>query len=154
MCLAAMIATSTLVMFGLMHIHTYISDHVFFSETRAWMALLRGAVKAIVMLGYMLNMYRNRTANTAIFAGATLALGLTTWLVRSQVTVTGTDYMEAMIPHHSIAILTAEGAGITQWRRGMMRASMEPETRRRSHVYLPSAVRWPSGRRRRFAKPL
>lgn len=109
---AAMIATSTLVMFGLMYIHTYIWDHAFFSETRAWMALLMGAVMAIIMLGYMLNMYKNRTVNIAIFVGAALAFGLTTWLVRSQVTVSGVDYMEAMIPHHSIAILTSERSGI------------------------------------------
>jgi len=109
---AAMIATSTLVMFGLMYIHTYIWDHAFFSETRAWMALLMGAVMAIIMLGYMLNMYKNRTVNLAIFAGALLTFGVTTWLVRSQVTVSGVDYMQAMIPHHSIAILTSERAGI------------------------------------------
>jgi len=109
---AAMIATSTLVMFGLMYIHTYIWDHAFFSETRAWMALLMGAVMAIIMLGYMLNMYKNRTVNIAIFVGAALAFGLTTWLVRSQVTVSGVDFMQAMIPHHSIAILTSERSGI------------------------------------------
>ncbi|MDP3720375.1 MAG: DUF305 domain-containing protein [Acidobacteriota bacterium] len=109
---AAMIATSTLVMFGLMYIHTYTWDHASFSETRAWMALLMGAAMAIIMLGYMLNMYKNRTVNLAIFVGAILTFGLTTWLVRSQVTVSGTDYMEAMIPHHSIAILTSERSGI------------------------------------------
>lgn len=109
---AAMIATSTLVMFGLMYVHTYIWDHAFFSETRAWMALLMGAVMAIIMLGYMLNMYKSRTVNLAIFIGAALTIALTTWLVRSQVTVSGTDFMQAMIPHHSIAILTSERAGI------------------------------------------
>ena len=109
---AAMIATSTLVMFGLMYIHTYVWDHAYFSETRAWMALLMGAVMAIIMLGYMLNMYKNRTVNIAIFAGAALAFALTTWLVRSQVTVSGTDFMQAMIPHHSIAILTSTRSGI------------------------------------------
>ena len=109
---AAMIATSTLVMFGLMYIHTYIWDHAYFSETRAWMALLMGAVMAIIMLGYMLNMYRSRTVNIAIFAGGALAFALAAWLVRSQATVSGTDYMQAMIPHHSIAILTSERAGI------------------------------------------
>lgn len=113
---AAMIATSTLVMFGLMYIHTYVWDHAFFSETRAWMALLMGAVMAIIMLGYMLNMYKSRTVNLAIFIGAALTFALTTWLVRSQVTVTGTDYMQAMIPHHSIAILTSERAGIEDHR--------------------------------------
>jgi hypothetical protein len=109
---AAMIATSTLVMFGLMYIHTYTLDHVYFSETRAWMALLMGAVMAIIMLVFMLNMYKSRTVNIAIFVGAAVAFALTTWLVRSQVTVSGIDYMQAMIPHHSIAILTSERAGI------------------------------------------
>lgn len=109
---AAMIATSTLVMFGLMYVHTYIWDHVYFSETRAWMALLMGAVMAIIMLGFMLNMYKSRTVNIAIFIGAALAFALTTWLVRTQVTVSGIDYMQAMIPHHSIAVLTSERAGI------------------------------------------
>jgi hypothetical protein len=109
---AAMIATSTLVMFGLMYVHTFTWDHAYFSETRAWMALLMGAVMAMIMLGYMLNMYKNRTVNIAIVAGAALAFALTTWLVRSQVTVSGLDYMQAMVPHHSIAILTSERARI------------------------------------------
>jgi hypothetical protein len=109
---AGMIATSTLVMFGLMYVHTYVWDHVYFSETRAWMALLMGAAMAIIMLGFMLNMYKRRTVNIAIFLGAALALALTTWLVRSQATVSGMDYMQAMIPHHSIAILTSERSRI------------------------------------------
>jgi hypothetical protein len=109
---AAMIAASTLVMFGLMYIHTYAWDHAYFSETRAWMALLMGAVMAIIMLGFMLNMYKSRAVNMAILVGAAVVFALTTWLVRSQATVSGTDYMEAMIPHHSIAILTSERSGI------------------------------------------
>src|SRR5687768_4233198 len=60
----------------------------------------------------MLNMYKSRTVNITIFVGAAVAFALTTWLVRSQVTVSGIDYMQAMIPHHSIAILTSERAGI------------------------------------------
>lgn len=109
---AAMIATSTLVMFGLMYIHTYVWDHAYFSETRAWMALLMGAGMALIMLGFMLNMYKSRPVNAAIFIGAVLAFALTAWLVRSQVTVSGLDYMQAMVPHHSIAILTSTRARI------------------------------------------
>jgi len=109
---AAMIATSTLVMFGLMYVHTYAWHHAYFSETRAWMALLMGAVMAIVMLGFMLGMYTSRAVNAAIFAGATIVSAAAVWLVRSQVTVTGLDYMEAMVPHHSIALLTSKRARI------------------------------------------
>ena len=110
---AAMIATSIVVMFGLMYLNTYSLDHVRWSEMRAWMALLMGATMAIVMLGYMLKMYQNRKLNIAIFAGSAVVLGLCLWLIRSQATISGLDYMKAMVPHHSIAVLTSSRAQIT-----------------------------------------
>ena len=109
---AAMIATSTVVMFGLMYINTYAFEHLFFSETRTYMALLMGAVMAVIMLSFMLSMYANRAINVAIYVGAVVVFGLTLWLVRSQETVDDTSYMAAMIPHHSIAIMTSERAQI------------------------------------------
>lgn len=109
----AMIATSTVVMFALMYLNTYAIDHVFWSETRAYMALLMGATMAIVMLLFMLGMYRNRAANLAILAGAAIMFGGSLYLVRSQTTVEDVAWMRAMIPHHSIAILTSERANLT-----------------------------------------
>lgn len=110
---AAMIATSTAVMYGLMYLNTYALEHVFWSETRAWMALLMGAAMSVIMLAYMLGMYRNRALNIGIFGGSIAVFALSLWLVRSQATVGDVDYMKAMIPHHSIAILTSERAGIS-----------------------------------------
>ncbi|WP_298577296.1 DUF305 domain-containing protein [uncultured Luteimonas sp.] len=108
----AMIATSTLVMFALMYLHTYTPGHVFFSETRAYMALIMGASMAVVMLLFMLHMYEDRRKNLLIIVGAALVFGGALWLVRSQRTVDDVSYMRAMIPHHSIAILTSERAQI------------------------------------------
>ena len=108
----AMIATSTVVMFGLMYLNTYLWTHVFWSETRAYMALLMGATMAIIMLGFMLSMYSSKMANAAIFIGAAVVFAASLWLVRSQVTVGDTSYMRAMIPHHSIAIMTSERASL------------------------------------------
>lgn len=110
---AAMIATSTVVMFGLMYLNTYALDHVYFSETRAYMALYMGAVMAAMMLGFMLSMYTDKRMNLviAVASAAVFAGGL--WLVRSQATVGEVAWMRAMIPHHSIAILTSERAHIT-----------------------------------------
>ena len=110
---AAMILTSTLVMFALMYVHTYQLDHVYFSETRAYMALVMGAAMAIVMLSFMLGMYENRTVNMAIYAGAAVVLVAAIYLIRSQALVGDVSYMKGMIPHHSIAILTSERATIT-----------------------------------------
>lgn len=109
---AAMIAVSTVVMFGLMYLNTYRLDHVFFSQTRAWMTLTMGAAMAVVMLLFMLGMYRNRVANAAILGGSVLVFAVSLWLVRSQETVGDVSYMEAMIPHHSIAIMTSSRAHI------------------------------------------
>jgi len=106
----AMIATSTVVMFGLMYLNTYAIEHVRFSQTRVWMALLMGASMAVIMLAFMLSMYKNRIANLAIFAIAAMVFAGSLWLVRSQETVDDLAYLRAMIPHHSIAIMTSERA--------------------------------------------
>jgi uncharacterized protein (DUF305 family) len=113
---AAMIATSTVVMYGLMYLNTYAPEHVFWSQTRAWMALVMGATMSIIMLGYMLNMYKKRSVNLAIFGGSIALFAIALWLVRSQATVDDVAYMKAMIPHHSIAILTSKRAKVTDAR--------------------------------------
>jgi len=109
----AMIATSTLAMLILMYLNTYQMDHIFFSETRAYMALVMGASMAIIMLAFMLHMYPSRSANIAIVVGSILVFAVSLWLVRSQQTVGDVSWMKAMIPHHSIAILTSERARIS-----------------------------------------
>lgn len=107
-----MITVSTLIMFGVMYLNTYQLDHVFFSETRAYMAVLMGTTMAVVMLGFMVAMYTDKRKNVAILAGSAVIFALALWLVRSQETVDDVSYMRAMIPHHSIAILTSERARI------------------------------------------
>ena len=108
-----MIGTSTVVMFGLMYLNTYAFQHVFVSETRAYMALVMGAAMAITMLAFMVNMYTNRRVNIGIFVGSAIVFSLALWLVRSQATVEDVSWMKAMIPHHSIAILTSERAHLS-----------------------------------------
>jgi len=109
---AAMIATSTIAMFGLMYLNTFALDHVWFSETRFWMAFVMGAAMAIIMLGFMWSMYQNKRANVAIILLGVAVFAGALWLVRSQETVSDVAYMKAMIPHHSIAIMTSERAHI------------------------------------------
>ena len=127
---AAMIATSTLVMFGLMYLNTYAIEHVTFSQTRAWMALLMGAVMAVVMLGFMWGMYKNTRANIAIVVAAVAVFAVSLTLVRSQATVGDVSYMKAMIPHHSIAVMTSERANIR-----------DPEVRRLADEIIEAQVR-------------
>nr|WP_308430071.1 DUF305 domain-containing protein [Polymorphobacter multimanifer] len=109
---AAMIVTSTVVMFGLMYLNSYALDHVFYSQTRTWMAVYMGAVMAVIMLGFMWSMYANKRTNLLIIAGSVIVFAGALWLVRSQETVDDVSWMKAMIPHHSIAIMTSKRAHI------------------------------------------
>ena len=108
----AMVGTSTVIMFGLMYLNTYALDHVFWSETRFWMMFVMGAVMAVVMLAFMWGMYKNTAKNWIIIGVAAVTFALSLFLVRSQVSVDDSEWMSAMIPHHSIAIMTSERAGI------------------------------------------
>jgi Na+/melibiose symporter-like transporter len=107
-----MILTSTIVMFIMMYFNTYQLDHVYFSETRAYMALYMGAVMAIIMLAFMSNMYKKTKINLLVYGISVVMFAVGLWGVRSQATVDQVDWMQAMIPHHSIAILTSSRADI------------------------------------------
>ncbi|KUO54823.1 MAG: DUF305 domain-containing protein [Tsuneonella suprasediminis] len=109
----AMVATSTAIMFGLMYLNTYEIDHVFWSETRFWMTFVMGGMMMIVMLLFMWGMYKDKTKNFIILGVGALTFAVALWLVRSQATVNDEEYMSAMIPHHSIAIMTSARAEIT-----------------------------------------
>ena len=125
-----MVVTSTVVMLGLMYLNTLQLDHVFFSETRAYTALVMGAAMAVIMLGFMAGMYKDRRINLGIVIGSVVVFVVALWLVRSQATVTDVAYMKAMIPHHSIAILTSERAHIA-----------DPRVRRLAHGIIESQRR-------------
>ncbi|WP_273146258.1 DUF305 domain-containing protein [Oceanicaulis alexandrii] len=109
---AAMIGTSSLIMFILMYFNTFAFEHLRWSETRFYMTFVMGAAMAVVMLSFMLGMYKNTKLNLGIYAGSALVFILALFLVRSQVTVGDQSYMRAMIPHHSIAIMTSERAAL------------------------------------------
>ena len=89
----AMIATSMVVMFFLMYLHSYqLIDHAWFSETRLFMTLIMGGGMVIVMLLYMLHMYTSTSRNLIAIAVGIALIAAGIGLVRSQVTVSDTDY--------------------------------------------------------------
>ncbi|MDF5375978.1 DUF305 domain-containing protein [Vibrio parahaemolyticus] len=111
-----MITTSVVVMFCLKYLSTYEVNHVFYSETRAYMALMMGAAMTVIMLSFMLSMYEKQRVNTGIYIGSAVVFIAALFLLRSQSTVQDSSYMRSMIPHHSIAILTSERSEITDVR--------------------------------------
>ena len=109
---AAMIATSTIIMFFLMYQLIYDWDHALFSLTRLIASLVMGCVMTGVMLAFMWGMYRPQVAKIAVLAVAIIGGGILLAVNRSQALIGDRDFMKAMIPHHSIAINNARKADI------------------------------------------
>lgn len=108
----AMVATSAVLGWGAMYLNTYQFDHVLFSWTRVFMALIMGGLMTAVMMAFMWNMYPSRRMNLAVMGIAFVLFMAGLGLVRSQATVNDLAYMRAMVPHHSIAVLTSSRAQI------------------------------------------
>ena len=109
---AAMIATSTFIMFFLMYQLVYDADHLMFSVNRLVASLVMGSVMTMVMLGFMWSMYEGQGMKIAVLAGAAVLGVALLYLNRGQSLIDDTRFMNAMIPHHSIAINNARKADI------------------------------------------
>lgn len=109
---AAMILTAMVVMYWVMFVGSWEWSHVRFSQSRVFMTITMGGTMGLVMLAWMLNMYKSTKANIAVILASLLLIGGGVFLDRSQITVDDTAFMRAMIPHHSLAITRSERAGI------------------------------------------
>src|SRR5690554_1775662 len=108
-----MLIYSAVSMYITMYFNTYEFSHVYFSWTRMYMTFIGIGGMAIIMFLFMRKMYTNKIKNTAIIIGSLLLMSVSTLLVRQQIPVEDVRWMRAMIPHHSIAILTSKNAEIS-----------------------------------------
>ena len=109
---AAMIATSTVIMFFLMYQLVYEADHLAFSLNRLVASLVMGGVMTVVMLGFMWSMYDGNTLKVAVLLGGAVLAVVLLLVNRSQALIDDTRFMKSMIPHHSIAINNARKADL------------------------------------------
>ena len=134
--LAAMVASSTVLMFLLMYQLVYSAEHAFFSLNRLLASLLMACVMTVLMLGFMWSMYKGRGKKLAVVAISIIGFVALLALNRSQALVDDSTFMRAMIPHHSIAINNARKARIS-----------DPRVRRLADGIIRSQVRsarrWP-----------
>jgi hypothetical protein len=127
---AAMIASSTVVMFLLMYQMVYSPDHALFSLNRLLASLVMACVMVLVMLGFMWSMYHGAvTKAVVVVAGACAGLGLL-YVNRNQTLVGDVAFMKSMIPHHSIAVNNARKAHIS-----------DPRVRRLADGIIESQIR-------------
>lgn len=107
-----MLICSAISMYITMYFNTYELGHVFFSWTRIYMTFIGVGGMAIVMFLFMRNMYENKVKNMGIVIGSIALMIFSTFLVRQQLPINDVKWMKAMIPHHSIAILTSNRADL------------------------------------------
>lgn len=105
-----MLICSAISMYITMYFNTYELSHVFFSWTRMYMTFIGIGGMAIIMFLFMRKMYTDKIKNIAIILGSVVLMIASTFLVRQQIPIDDVKWMRAMIPHHSIAILTSNKA--------------------------------------------
>ena len=107
-----MLICSAISMYITMYFNTYQLDHVFFSWTRMYMTFIGIGGMSIIMFLFMQHMYKNKSKNIIIVLGSLFLMAVSTFMVRNQIPVNDVKWMKAMIPHHSIAILTSNNSDL------------------------------------------
>lgn len=77
------------------------------------MTLIGIGAMAIIMFLFMRSMFGNRIKNAAIIIISVILMATSTFFVRQQIPIEDIKWMKAMIPHHSIAILTSNRAELS-----------------------------------------
>lgn len=109
---SAMLIVSFIIMYGVMFLNVDEADHIYLSLSRLYMTCLMVTPMAVLMLLMMAKMYSNKKLNSIIIAGSIIVFSLALWALRTQTPVGDIQFMKAMIPHHSSAILTSKHADI------------------------------------------
>ncbi len=107
-----MMVISFIIMYSVMFLNVDEANHIYISTTRTYMALLMVSPMAVVMMLMMGKMYPSKKINTGIILGAIVLFGLVLAGLRTQTPIGDVQYMKAMIPHHSSAILVSKHANL------------------------------------------
>ena len=106
------LAISFVIMYGVMFLNVASAYHIHLSLTRTYMTLLMVSPMAILMLTLMGHMYPNKQRNRAFMITSVAVFTASLFRLRAQVPIGDVQYMKAMIPHHSSAILTSGAADL------------------------------------------
>lgn len=107
---AAMMAVSFVIMYAVMFLNADLFEHIMLSTTRTYMTILMIAPMAISMMLFMWGMYENKKVNFMILGAALIIFIGTLTMLRNQTMITDVQWMKAMIPHHSSAIMVSQKA--------------------------------------------
>ncbi len=105
-------AISFVIMYAVMFLNMIEINHYHTSITRIYMTVLMVAAMAVVMMLMMGKMYPDKKLNMGIIVSGVVVFILVLFALRTQTPVGDVQYMKAMIPHHSSAIMTSERASL------------------------------------------
>ena len=105
-----MMIVSFVIMYAVMFLNADQFDHVMLSNTRTYMTILMVAPMVISMMLFMWGMYENKKLNYAILTVSAVVFIATLTMLRNQTLIKDVQYMKAMIPHHSSAIMVSQEA--------------------------------------------
>ncbi|AKP52117.1 hypothetical protein CA2015_2707 [Cyclobacterium amurskyense] len=105
-----MMAVSFVIMYAVMFLNADLFDHVMLSTARTYMTILMVAPMAVSMLLFMWGMYENKKVNFMILGTAVILFIATLTMLRNQTLIADVQWMKAMIPHHSSAIMVSQKA--------------------------------------------
>ncbi|RNI31813.1 DUF305 domain-containing protein [Rufibacter immobilis] len=107
-----MLTASFVIMYAVMFLNVDQAEHIYLSVTRVYTTLLMVAPMAVVMLLMMRNMYEDKKLNIVIYTSSAIVFIGALLFLRNQVLVADEQYIKAMIPHHSSAIMVSQKANI------------------------------------------
>ncbi len=107
-----MLLISFFIMYIVMFLNIVKLSHYHTSTTRVYMAILMVAPMAVYMMLMMGKMYPNKNINIGIIIVAIVVFIVTLLGLRTQTPISDVQYMKAMIPHHSSAILVSKNANL------------------------------------------
>ena len=107
-----MLLISFFIMYIVMFLNIDKLSHYHTSTTRVYMAILMVAPMAVYMMLMMGKMYPNKNINIGIIIVAIMVFIVTLLGLRTQTPISDVQYMKAMIPHHSSAILVSKNANL------------------------------------------
>lgn len=110
--LAVTLIISFVIMYLVMFLNMDKIEDYHTSITRIYMTFLMISPMAILMILRMKMMYKNRKINVAIIISSVVIFVFSLIGLRTQTPVGDIQYMKAMIPHHSSAIMTSKNANI------------------------------------------
>lgn len=111
--LAISSAISFFIMYTVMLLNVDRGDHIYLSATRLYMTLLMVAPMQVTMILLMRKMYPNKKLNGIIILSCIVVFSAALFFLRRQIFIGDQQYMKAMIPHHSSAIMTSKNANIS-----------------------------------------